>query len=255
VFDTGHPGGPPATATEAGLLHVAVLAYPHISNLDEFQPLRQLPGVRLHWARGAADLEAAQWIILPGSKQVSGDLAWLRAQDGLEAALRRHASAGRPLLGICGGLQMLGRVLHDPEGVDGEAGGPVPGLGLLPLTTRYAAPKRVLAQAATFHGLSGVWHALEGVTAPGYEIRNGRTEADSSITGTAAAAVLHAGCGEAIGWQSGSVLGVYLHGLFESSAVLQALWGGSARTLEASLDGLADLVEQHFSPGLLAQWR
>ncbi len=101
-----------------------------------------MPGVQLAWARSDADLHGADWIVLPGSKQVSGDLAWLRRQR-LDGAIARHAAAGRPVLGICGGLQMLGEALIDPEGHDGEAGFNGPGLGLLPLVTRYERDKRV----------------------------------------------------------------------------------------------------------------
>ncbi len=236
---------------QGNALRIAVVAYPHISNLDEFQPLRQLPGARLRWARCAADLDGAQWIILPGSKQVSGDLAWLRAQ-GMEAPIRQHAAAGRPLLGICGGLQMLGCLLHDPDGVDGHAGGPVPGLVLLALSTRYVAPKRVCAQRARFDGLAEPWSALAGVRAEGYEIHTGMTAAaDGGVGLMPTTVVLMSANGEAIGWQSGSVLGVYLHGLFESPAVLRALFGQSVRTLDGSLNVLADMVNQHFDTGVL----
>ncbi|MFP5484658.1 MAG: cobyric acid synthase, partial [Gammaproteobacteria bacterium] len=101
-------------STTPGAVHttVAVVAYPRISNLDEFQPLKNVPGLRLQWVRSPADvagLRPSDWIVLPGSKQVSGDLAWLRAH-GLDAAIARHAAAGRPLLGVCGGLQALGAV-------------------------------------------------------------------------------------------------------------------------------------------------
>jgi adenosylcobyric acid synthase len=227
-------------------LRIAIVAYPHISNLDEFQALRQLPGVRLRWARSAADLDGAQWIILPGSKQVSGDLAWLRAQ-GMEPPIRQHAAAGRPLLGLCGGLQMLGTTLHDPDGVDGDAGPPQPGLGLLAVHTRYAAPKRVCAQAAQFETLGAPWQALSGATAAGYEIRTGMTVLDDGHHAQASTTpALRGSEGDVIGWQCGPVLGVYLHGLFESTALTRALFGQSIRTLDNSLDGLADLVESAF---------
>jgi adenosylcobyric acid synthase len=231
---------------------VAVVAYPHISNLDEFQALRQVPGVRLRWARSAADLDGAQWIILPGSKQVSGDLAWLRAR-GMVRPIQQHAAAGRRVLGICGGLQMLGHTLHDPGGVDGAAGPPQPGLGLLAVKTRYAAPKRVCAQTAQFQNLDVPWQALADAVAEGYEIRTGITTEDSlHAEPLATVAVLRGASGEAIGWQCGPVLGVYLHGLFESAAVVRALFGQAVRTLDDSLDGLADLVEAGFGTASLS---
>jgi adenosylcobyric acid synthase len=218
---------------------IAVVAWPHISNLDEFQPLA-LAG-RLQWARTAAELEGADWIVLPGSKQVSGDLAWLRAQ-GLDRAVLRHAGQGRPLLGVCGGLQALGAVLDDPHGVDGEAHGPLPGLGLLPLATRYAAPKRLTATPVRFATLEPPWDRLAGLRTDAYEIRCGTT---APLPGAAVTPVLHDDRGEAIGWQAGPVLGVYAHGLFESPAVMRALFGATVRTLDTALDGLADLVDEH----------
>ena len=245
VYDAAGPAWTESASASEGL-RIAIVAYPHISNLDEFQALRQLPGVRLRWARSAADLDGAQWIILPGSKQVSGDVAWLRAQ-GLEQPLRRHAAAGRPLLGICGGLQMLGTALHDPDGVDGEAGPPQPGLGLLAVHTRYAAPKRVCAQAAQFDTLAAPWQALSGAAADGYEIRTGVTALDHGHHAQALTTpALRGAQGDAIGWQCGPVLGVYLHGMFESPTVVRALFGQSMPTLDDNLDGLADLVEAGF---------
>ncbi|MEK9953637.1 MAG: cobyric acid synthase, partial [Curvibacter sp.] len=98
VFDDRH------TATGEIHTRIAVVAYPRISNLDEFQPLKNVPGVSLRWARSPADLVGVDWIILPGSKHTSGDLAWLRAQ-GLDRAIATHAAQGRAVLGICGGLQ------------------------------------------------------------------------------------------------------------------------------------------------------
>jgi adenosylcobyric acid synthase len=246
VFDAAATGG-----GEAPILRVALLAYPRVSNLDEFQPLRQVPGLRLTWARHAAELEAADWIVLPGSKQVSGDLQWLRDR-GLDTAIVRHAAQGKAVLGICGGLQMLGRWLHDPQGLDGEPGD-VPGLGLLPLDTRYAAPKRVLSVAARFSELQPPWSALGGIDAPAYEIRTGITEPVEASSGEPLAAALRDAAGTAIGWQRGPVLGVYAHGLFESAAVMRALFGTEVDTLEASLDRLADLVDRHFAPGVLAR--
>jgi adenosylcobyric acid synthase len=220
-------------------LRVAVIAMPHISNLDEFQPLRRVPGLRLSWVRTPAALEGAHWIVLPGSKQVSGDLAWLRAQ-GLDKAIRAHAAAGRPVLGICGGLQMLGEHLCDPAGFDGEPHAHVAGLGLLPLGTRYEARKKLMRTQATFTRMQGPWSALSGVAAEGYEIRHGSTHALSSC-----GAVLQDGQGDPIGWQHGPVLGVYAHGLFESPAVLRALFGADVPSLDDAFDTLADMVEAH----------
>jgi adenosylcobyric acid synthase len=250
---------------------IAVIAYPRISNLDEFQSLKNIPGVRLSWVRSAAELAGlspGDWIVLPGSKNTSDDLAWLRAQ-GLDAAIARHAAQGGAVLGICGGLQMLGEALIDPYGIDGNA----PGLGLLPLVTVFELEKTVRHTQARFSevmvapvgeggeadggGVGGTvgsspWATLAGVHVAGYEIHHGQTQQHQGLAdaGDVALEVLAGG----LGWQNarGNVLGLYLHGLFEDAGVLQALFGVDVATLDSVFDGLADFCEQHFEPGVLA---
>ncbi|PXW93274.1 adenosylcobyric acid synthase (glutamine-hydrolysing) [Sphaerotilus hippei] len=249
VFDERSTGG-----TGQRPLRVAVIAYPRLSNLDEFQPLRNLPQVRLSWVREPAGLDGVDWVILPGSKHTSADLAWLRAQR-LDAAINRHARAGGAVLGICGGLQMLGEALIDLHGVEGGPAAAVigangPGLGLLPLVTQFDPVKLLRPSRARFAAtLAGPWQALAGVAFEGYEIHHGRTVQHAGLP--AAATALHDEAGEVLGWQQGPVLGVYTHGLFESPAVLQALFGQRCRTLDSVFDGLADYVDAHFSPGVL----
>jgi adenosylcobyric acid synthase len=269
---------------------VAVIAYPRISNLDEFQPLKNIPGIRLVWVRSPtelAGLKTSDWIILPGSKHTSGDLDWLRAQ-GLDAAIAQHAAQGGAVLGVCGGLQMLGEALIDTHGIDGNA----PGLGLLPLVTAFALDKTVrhtstcfgLAMAGdTTESLAGglilpnahksapgpgptdavlsdslntsPWAALAGVSVSGYEIHHGQTAQHPAMAkaGDVARAVLPNGLGFLNG--AGNVLGIYLHGLFEDPAALQALFGsrlnGPVPTLDTVFEGLADYIALHFEPGFL----
>ena len=232
---------------------IAVIAYPRISNLDEFQPLKNMQGVRLQWARSPADvagLQPSDWIVLPGSKATAADLAWLRAQ-GLDSAIAAHAGRGGAVLGICGGLQMLGEALIDPEGIDGNG----PGLGLLPLVTLFEPAKTVRHTEARFGQLAdGPWAALSGVQVAGYEIHHGQTAQHTAMAakGDVARAAI-----PGLAWQNraGNVLGLYLHGLFEDAAALQALFGmpGNApvRTLDAVFDGLADALQAHFAPGVL----
>ena len=229
---------------------VAVIAYPRISNLDEFQPLKNVPGVRLVWARTPADLPqdgaAADWIVLPGSKHTSADLAWLRAQ-GLDAAVAAHAARGGAVLGVCGGLQMLGEALIDTHGIDGNA----PGLGLLPLVTVFDVDKTVRRTRTQFGQLTGAWAALSGVAVQGYEIHHGQTAQHPAMA--AAGNVAHAVLDNGLGWQNaaGNVLGCYLHGLFEDPAVLHALFGTAAPTLDSVFDGLADYIDTHFAPDVI----
>ncbi|WP_428425052.1 cobyric acid synthase [Methylibium sp.] len=235
----------------AASLRIAVVAYPRLSNLDEFQPLRRLRGVQLRWARSAAELSGSDWIVLPGSKHTSGDLAWLREQ-GMDAVLSRHAAASRPVLGLCGGLQMLGEALVDPHGVEGENGeGNAPGLGLLPLVTAFEPDKLLRHTDARFDTVAHEWSMLSGVRFAGYEIRHGRSVQHPALP--PAAVALRNAEGEPIGWQRGSVLGLYAHGLFESTEVLRALFGARVRSLEAVFDGLADFIDRHFEPGALMQ--
>ncbi len=222
---------------------IAVIAYPRISNLDEFQPLKNIAGVRLVWARTPAECASADWIILPGSKHTSGDLAWLRAQR-LDLTIAAHCARGGGVLGICGGLQMLGEALVDAHGIDGNAAG----LGLLPLITTFEPCKTVQRTEARFAVLTGMWAPLSGMAIQGYEIHHGRSTMQPS-TGSARLAMPGG-----LAWQNsnGNVLGLYLHGLFEVPAVLRAMFGAQAATLDSVFDSLADFVEQHFTPGVLA---
>lgn len=233
-----------------GAVHttVAVIAYPRLSNLDEFQPLKNVPGVRLLWARSPAELAGLQpsdWVVLPGSKATAADLAWLRAQ-GLDAAVAAHAEAGGRVLGVCGGLQMLGEALIDPNGIDGNG----PGLGLLPLVTVFEPAKTVRCTRARFAPLSGAWAALSGVEVSGYEIHHGQTAQHPAMAakGDVAQEVL-----PGLAWQNsmGNVLGLYLHGLLEDPAALQALFGATTPTLEQVFEGMAAYIDRHFAPGVL----
>jgi adenosylcobyric acid synthase len=220
-----------------------VVAYPRISNLDEFQPLKNVPGVRLVWARSPADLAQADWIVMPGSKHTSSDLAWLRAQ-GIDAAIARHAGGGGAVLGICGGLQMLGEALIDPQGIDGDA----PGLGLLPLVTVFDPVKTVKRTQARFGALADAWGPLSGVHMQGYEIHQGRTFQHAGMQAARTAMP------DGLAWQNenANVLGVYLHGMFEDPAVLHALFGSTVATLDSVFDGLADFIDCHFRPSVIA---
>lgn len=247
VFDDRTTGGLGTGTDGSGraTIRVAVIAYPRLSNLDEFQPLRNLPDVRLSWARTPAELDGVDWLILPGSKAVAADLAWLRAQR-LDVAVAAHAAAGGRVLGICGGLQMLGEALIDPHGLDGNA----PGLGLLPLVTLFEREKLLREAECRFApALDAPWSSLNGAVARGYEIHHGRTAQHPGLP--AARPVLFDGLGEPVGWQHGPVLGHYLHGLFEDDRVLAALFDRPARPLDQVFDELADYIDRHFAPGVL----
>ncbi|MBF8224330.1 cobyric acid synthase [Halomonas sp. 328] len=236
---SGRQAGEPA-------LRVVVPALPRISNHNDFDPLRLHPRVELTFVGPDRPIPPADLIILPGSKSTRSDLAWLRAQ-GWEGAIRRHLRYGGKLLGICGGFQMLGRVIEDPEGRDGPPGSSE-GLGLLDFTTR-------MGEAKQLRNVSGRLLA-SGAPLAGYEIHHGVSE------GPALARPLCELDGHpdgAIG-EDGQVLGTYLHGLFdqaEACAALLALCGleGEGDSLvdtpdyaahrQRDLDRLADSLEEH----------
>ena len=238
------------SATRTASLTVAIVAYPRISNLDEFQPLKNLPGLRLVWARQPADLADADWVILPGSKNTPADLAWLRTQR-LDAAICAHALRGGAVLGICGGLQMLGEALIDDQQIDGN----VPGLGLLPLVTRFEPDKTVRHSRSQFAPMVDAWQALSGLAVQGYEIHQGQTAPHPAMVaaGDVPVPALHDAEGQVLGWrnQRGNVLGHYLHGMFEQPEVMQALFGADAPDLDQVFEGLADFIARHFEPGVL----
>lgn len=233
-----------ARSTGQGSIHttVAIVAYPRMSNHDEFQPLRSVPGVRVVWARSPADLAGADWVILPGSKATAADLAWMRHQ-GLDAAVVAHAHAGRRVLGICGGLQMLGEALIDLHGVDGNAAG----LGLLPLVTLFAPEKTVRRVKVQLPPLRGVWSALNGLQLQVYEIHHGQTQLRADMEAGQAQRADEPVPGMV--WQSaqGNVWGTYWHGMLENVAMLQALWGAQAPSLDQVFARMALGVEDWFA--------
>lgn len=228
-----------------GALRVVVVRLPRISNFTDVDALGLEPDVDVVFTADPHDLAGADLVVLPGTRATVSDLAWLRSR-GLDRAIVRHAEAGRAVLGICGGFQMLGRAVHDPDGV--EAGTPtsVPGLGLLPVETTFAAEKTLrLPQGEAL-----------GVSASGYEIHHGRIVRDAGATAFLGGA------------QDGAVLGTMWHGSLESDALRTAVLDLAARTRggafessgvsfaaarEARLDLLGDLAEKHLDvDGLLA---
>jgi adenosylcobyric acid synthase len=248
-FDPSH-GLPEEDAVAAPLAHdgvvVAIMAAPHLSNHDEFESLRHLPGVRVVWARDPAALVDADWVIVPGSKHTRADLAWLR-ERGLDAAIVAHAAAGRPVLAICGGLQLLGRDIDDPLGVEGGAPGQTRGLGLLPLRTVFAAEKTLRPVTVRFAALHGCWAPLSGEPLLGYEIHVGRTELVGDST------PLRRALPDGLGWQHGSILAVYAHGLFENPRLVSKLFVASAPALDETFERLASHVDRGFGRDALMQ--
>jgi adenosylcobyric acid synthase len=215
---------------------VAIVRYPAASNLDEFKQLEQV--AELRWASLPEHVDGADLLVLPGSKHVAADLAWLD-RSGLADAVRTHAGRGLPVLGICGGLQMLGERVEDEAGVDGSADG----LGLLPLATAFASSKQTVTTSTRFDSLADPWAALGEKALAGYEIRHGRTRTTAPV-----AEALPGG----LGFVDGPVLGIYVHGLFEQPELVEALFGElPRRSLDEAFDDLADAVEEHLDVAAL----
>jgi adenosylcobyric acid synthase len=224
---------------------VVIVAYPYISNLDEFAPLAKVAGLSVSWARQAQTIASADLLILPGSKNVPADLQWLR-ERGLDAAIAAHVAADKPTLALCGGLQMLGGEISDPYGVEGES----EGLGLLPFATEFQQRKRYRHASHTLEPLTGFWAPLSDATFEAYEIRHGETLPTGS-RGSEFNRELRPVIADHCGWQYGQTLALYLHGMLESPQVMRSLFGQQTPTLDDTLNGLADFVERHFAPGTL----
>ena len=191
-------------------LDVAVIRLPHISNFTDFIPLEQHELLGVRYVQRARELGAPDLVILPGTKNTMEDLLWLR-QSGLEAAVRRLAQAQTPVLGVCGGYQMLGQTLDDPAGTESGKPMSLAGLGLLPTRTTFDAQKRRTQVRAVALGAP-----FAGARMTGYEIHNGRTTVNGEPF-----------CRLADGTPEGcvcpNVFGTYLHGLFDSGELTQAL--------------------------------
>ena len=195
------------------------------SNLDEFDPLIHERGVTVVPIRDFAALDGFHAIILPGSKNTAKSLCHLR-QTGLAAEVTRAARRGIPILGVCGGMQMLGRRILDPDRLED---GDMEGLDLLDVSTTLA-PEKTTRQCKVR------W--TDGGPVQGYEIHHGRTQAGPQTN-------VH--LEEGLGWQQGNVWGVYLHGLMENSAYRQHFlsrlgWQGQTEDWHAQLDAALDRV-------------
>lgn len=243
---------PPSPASvkgreEAGTLRIIVPVLPHISNHTDFDPLRLHPQVEFSFVKLDEVIPTADLIILPGCKSVRTDLNWLRSR-GWDTAIQRHLRYGGKVMGICGGLQMLGANIHDPLGVEGEAGSSA-GLGLLELDTTLSAEKQLRNVRGKL--------LMEDAPVFGYEIHAGISTGNALLQPLLQ---LEHGADGAIS-ADGQILATYVHGLFESPAASDALlrWAGLRDPVtpdyhahrEAQIDRLTDALEQHLDLAML----
>ena len=242
-------------------LEIAVLRLPSLSNFSDLDPLEAEPSVQLRWVAPGQPLGQPDAVVVPGSKQTLRDLSTLQQDAALCSALQHFAANGGHVFGICGGLQLLGRELWDPDGLEGSEGSePVSGLNLLPLRTVFAGAKALRQRSseaywppASAPGLEQRAACAEPVRLEGFELHRGLTTAQAMCQPLCA--------DPALGWVHGSVAGTYLHGVFESGpwrrrwlnqlrarkglASLSEQQPHHSRQREALLDRLADAFEQH----------
>jgi adenosylcobyric acid synthase len=245
------PGG---HADGLDVLDVVAVRWPLVANAGDLDPLRIEPGVRVRWVRSVAELGRPDLVVLPGSKATRADLDWFRS-TGLAAAVE---ASGAPVVAVCAGAQMCGRVIDDPHGAEGPPGS-VEALGWLPLATTFEPLKvldrpsgRVIAEPGA------------GTRVAGYRIHHGRVR---SLAGADVVPWMSAADGRVLGWRSGRVAASTLHALFEDDGFRAAVlgwaaglsgkrWGpGGARfhaARMARLDAMADAIEAHLDLGRLA---
>ena len=206
---------------EVGVIDIAVIRLPRISNFTDFNPFESMPGVSLRYVRRVSDLRDPDMVILPGTKNTMEDLQWLR-ESGLEASILKLAAKGTVVFGVCGGYQMLGNTLEDPEGV--EAGGSMRGMGLLPMDTVFSPKKTRTRVNGHILENNGALKELSGVELEGYEIhmgvtrRSGEAAPLSQIRDYAATGQekLDGACRE-------NIYGTYVHGIFDREEVAKAV--------------------------------
>lgn len=187
--------------TERKLLDIAVIRLPRISNFTDFSPFERYANVSLRYVDRVSDLHNPDMILLPGTKSTIADLKWLR-QSGLEAAIQKAASAGTLIFGICGGYQMLGRSVCDPDQVEAAGTTEIQGLGLLDMDTVFLGEKVQTQTAGTFRSVPGMLSSLNGTAYTGYEIHMGRSQEKlPPLQG------------------KGSVYGSYIHGIFDAPGI------------------------------------
>ncbi|MDD7347226.1 MAG: cobyric acid synthase [Clostridiales bacterium] len=184
------------------LIDIVVIRTPRISNFTDFNALEHMEGVGVRYVETPKDIGNPDLIILPGTKSTMGDLRWLR-ESGMETRIQKHASRGKPIIGICGGYQMLGKRLKDEFGVEG--GGEMKGIGLLPHSTEFTKDKVRKAQVGKLEDVDGIFADLSGLEYEGYEIHMG----------------ISPGFGNII--NEGNVYGTYIHGIFDRGEISGAI--------------------------------
>jgi adenosylcobyric acid synthase len=245
-------------------LDIAVIGLPHIANFDDFDPLEREPGVRLRYVEADDRLGAPDLIILPGTKSTVADLVHLRS-TGRDQEIIRQVSSGTPIIGICGGYQMLGTSIHDPDQI--ESTHPLTnGLGLLPVTTRFLPVKSTHQVKAHTLIRRGILAKAQDAPISGYEIHMGQTTGAGITQPFQIVQRSHQACSDLDGFLSGdgNILGTYIHGLFHNDGLRRAILDELAErkgkalpamtfsfSVEEQYDRLAALVRANLNMDLI----
>ena len=199
--------------TAVGLVDIAVIKLPRISNFTDFDVFSQYEGVSVRYVNTPEQLAFSDFIIIPGTKSTISDMKWLR-ESGMEAAIKRRAADGVPIFGICGGYQMMGRRIADPLGAEG--GGEIRGMELLNIDTVFGRQKRRTRISGTISHCGGIFGGLAGCAFEGYEIHMGETAVQEHSLATLSD-------GRADGACKGNLYGSYIHGIFDSAVISEGI--------------------------------
>lgn len=191
--------------SERKLLDIAVISLPHISNFTDFSPFERYETVSVRYVERVEDLHRPDILILPGTKSTISDLVWLR-QNGLESAIQKAAAEGILIFGICGGYQMLGRRILDPDQVEAAHVSEIAGMGLLNMETVFRGEKVQMQVRGVFEAVSGMLSALNGMNYEGYEIHMGRSGEELPPLNN-----------------NKNVYGSYIHGIFDAPRISDAI--------------------------------
>ena len=252
---------PPRHAGSNNILDIAVVQVPHISNFDDFDPLARESGVNLRFVNSPEQLGAPDLVVLPGTKTTIADLAWMEDR-GLTDAVRKVHGAGSAVIGICGGYQMLGTLIQDPDHVESSRT-EIAGLGFLPQSTVFSGHKETHRIRGTVTQNTGLLSGAKGAPIQGYEIHMGRTFEDGggpafspafSIEDRSDVGVDSSTATDGALDSTGWVLGTYIHGLFQNSRFRQALLQALAARKGASLSLQSEELTLDHEYDKLADW-
>ncbi len=232
-----------------GDIDIAVIRLPHISNFTDFNVFDEYEGINIRYIKEAYEFSDPDLVIIPGSKNTIADMKAIR-DNGLDVSIIKHAASGKPVFGICGGFQMLGNKITDPDSVEG--GGEIEGLNLLPMETHLTGAKKRELSKGKFGVTNGIFSELSGCSYSGYEIHMGISNAIDNN--------LNQFTEDGPGYNSGNIYGTYIHGIFDEDGVadviISALYKAKGLTYEnkkisrrefkeSQYDKLADMIRNH----------